>query len=376
MGHEDSSDQKQDSSDWTADDMEWIETHLKKLSVWKRNPQLCETVLRKILPKWRQELSSTNELNNPWTKIRKRIVKELNESEPFIEAVQQMVENSDDDDTRPFTIVDLCSGFGIFSMLLSELLPTDRVDTIWLLDKQFPADWNQVGSQHISIQHFTRKDWRIPLRIRKVDLKSGRELKQLDKYVFQDSKLILVGIHLCKSLSVRAIQLYHSCRPVALLLKPCCLPGKRNLYAPIAGKRRPIQYDFANGYSFRLLDLYHEEEQQEHHVPDEETSDGEPIAESADAGCGCSTSNSEDDVAVDTLPPRKVEHSTADTTTVEISNNNNPHQDSNFTNERFSQWVQHLCNGCQSDRCHVRVKQVHIQSNHFQNQFIFCETIR
>lgn len=331
MENDDSSDQQHvKSDDWTAD-MEWIKNHLKKLSVWERNPKLCETVLQKILPKWRQELSSEEELNNPWTKIRKRIVKELNESEPFIEAVQNMVENDSDNATCTYTIVDLCSGFGIFSMLLSELLPKDRVDKIWLLDKQFPSDWNKVGSLHISIQHFTRKEWRIPLRIRKVDLKSGREVKQLHKYVFGDAttKVIIVGIHLCKSLSVRAIQLYHSCpNAVALLLKPCCLPGKRNLYAPIAGKMRPITYDFANGYSCRLLDLYDEEEQQEHAVPDEETpgDDVEP------AGSTCITNG--EDVMKECTPPLQALKSL--TTVVEITNNN-PHQDINFTNERFSQ---------------------------------------
>lgn len=332
--------------EWTTD-LDWIESDLKKLPVWKRNPVLCERVLRTVIPKWRKELSS-EEHNNSWMKIRKRIVKEFNESEPFITAVMNFMQNTSD----VYRIVDLGAGFGILSMLLSELLPEDRVDGIWLIDKQYPCQADAAKSHHISPQHLVRA-WRIPLRIRKVDLKKGREVRQLHKYVIMDTKAIIMGIHLCKALSVHAINFYQSCdKAVLFMLKPCCLPGKRNLYAPVNGKNVPIIYRFLNGFSFRPLDLYDDGEKDD--------------ARNADTATLChSTVKRIDDNAV-ILDVGN--HSSSVTSII-----TNPHHDKNYTNERFSKWVDHLYKGCTSNKHHVRIETIETQCHHFQNLFIFCE---
>jgi Methyltransferase domain len=181
-------------------------------------------------------------------KIRKRVAKELNESEPFIDAIQDLTQNT----SHVYTVIDLCSGFGIFSMILSELVSNEHVNEMWLLDKNFPCRSSAVMSHHISIQHLVGRPWPVPLRIRKVDLKKGREVRQLHKYVLQDKRVIIVGIHLCKARSVHAIHLFQSsANSVALMLKPCCLPRRRNVFAPANGKTVPIVYTFPNGYAFR-----------------------------------------------------------------------------------------------------------------------------
>jgi hypothetical protein len=325
----------------STSDIDWIENDLKKLSIWKRNPALCTHVVKNILPSWKRDLA-TQQLNNPWTKVRKRLVKEFNESEPCISFIENILERNEDSNNK-FIIVDLCSGFGILSMLLSELLPKDRVDKIWLIDKRFPMTIDTEAKSHqISMQHLKRQ-WPIQLKMRKVDLKASREIKQLHKYVFR-GRVIFVGIHLCKSLSVHAIKLYQSYSDaVALVLKPCCLPGSRNLYAPVEGKTKPIVYQFENGYSFRPIDLYQDVDASVTDDANSENNDYEGTMETNEDGC---------------------------------SDSRNPHHDKNFNNERFSRWVNCLCRGCDSARCRARVESIRVQKHHFQNLFIFSEIVQ
>jgi hypothetical protein len=503
---------------------EEVESELKQSSLWKRNPTLCTRVLNDILPQWYQDLSLVETLNSPWGKIRKRIVKELNESEPFITYLLQLMETKKDDNNKnnpetKFCIIDLCSGFGILSMLLSELLPPERVETIWLLDVSFPMDVTKIQKHHISVRHLQDRSWPIPLKFRKVDLKRGREIKQLHKYVFpspeQDpqTKLVLVGVHLCKALSVHAINLYDSlvCRGsgsdrdkgsasslssssssppvVALLLKPCCLPGRKHLYIRTAdGGRTPLHYQFSNGYSFRVMDLYNkttnnnnisqpnkthhhengcgggggsdghdmtnhdkeapqkeEEEEEQAWIPQTPGNDKDHFTECIDhhhrstrkdneeTKTGVEPHEEEEDKRGDvgnidqslvlkyqesssiltTMPahviptpmtdtddddydnnddddddndeedhdshdnePESVRRPTTKTTTTKKKHKDHYCRDKGISHERFSRWVNHLYLGCQSDKCRVHVEHVTIQRTHFQNQFIFCETIQ
>ena len=75
--------------------------------------------------KWRQRYRGNPKL---WKRIfkKERVIKELIESAPIIEAVKQAVEESNSnssnistDETQQFTIIDLCSGKGYLAMILS-----------------------------------------------------------------------------------------------------------------------------------------------------------------------------------------------------------------------------------------------------------------
>jgi hypothetical protein len=314
-------------------DFIWIRKQLEPMPIWTRNLPLCQTVLNDILPKWYQDLN-TAKSNNPWTKIRKRIAKELNECEPCLEYVIHMVENSTEGET--FTIADICSGFGLCSMLLAELLPPGKVDKIWLIDKQWPH--KETLPQHITTEHIYGRNYPIPLRIRKMDMKKSREIKQVHTRVLDPAPgpVIMIGIHLCKALSVHAIKLYQaSPKAAALILKPCCLPGAKFLYVPSPeGRKTPIQYDFVSGYSFRPLDIYQD----------------------------CEEVHDDDDGDVPGESP--------------ISLATNTHQDKNFTNKRYSAWVNCLSSACESETSTVEVKHIDVMKHHFLNQFIFCQTIK
>lgn len=350
-----------DVDDDEFDDLAYLQSKMKASLVWQRNEPLCCQVLFEVLPKWKLKFSKAC-----WKKIRKRIIKELNEVEPCIAFVQSLLIEQE----RPVMIVDLCSGFGILPMILSEVLHTEKVSQIYLMDNSFPLDASKVQSHHISVEHLVpTNDWRIPLKFRKVDLKVPRQKRQLHQYIFpQNESIIFTGIHLCKALSVHAINLYHEHRQrtdriVALCLKPCCLPGKRNLFAD----KQPICYQFPS-YNFCPLVLYpfmdNRTKRPEHVVAADERNHNDTTTR------GTSDEPEEDEPDLDDTASCNTEPDG------EGSISCCPHHRfgrGNKTNRRFTQWVEHLRRGCESDGCEVKLLNVVIQDHHFQNQYICCQ---
>lgn len=334
-------------------DVEWCRSELLKLPVYNRNRSLCNRIVESILPLWAQDYG---EESTTWSKIRKKFAKEFNETEPAISFILKQVDGggANMDETRPIVLVDICSGFGIASMLLSELLDASRVKCIWLLDKRWPSNPHSSSNKpnYISTAHLHSRTWPIPIQTRQVDMKRSRDKHQLPTYVYgNDTQAIFFGIHLCKKLAVHAINLFHdSDNAICLVLKPCCLPGTRanQLYIrdEIHG-RQPMVYEFRNGYSFRLIDLMKRTSRNE----DDETDDVE-----------VSTGESEKSATISSVQGGAIyccSHSGACT-----------------DNARFSSWVDHLESGCTSKTCRVRRETIEIQRHHFQNEFLFCERIK
>ena len=77
-----------------------------------------------------------------WKRLFKkdRVIKELVEAVPIIQAVMAYVSsfNSEEENGKRITIMDLCSGKGYLSMFLSELLPPEKIVEIILIDKAWP----------------------------------------------------------------------------------------------------------------------------------------------------------------------------------------------------------------------------------------------
>jgi len=161
--------------------------------------------------------------------IRKgRLEKELQEALPVLDLVVKLIEQRKEEDDK-MVIVDLCSGFGYQGMFLSELLPADRVEKIVLLDKSWPMlNASEVKKDHdINWDHVWQVKWPIRLETRKNNLKNGANRRQLSTHLFEraEGPVLLLGIHLCGQLSLRAIELFNLQPQIALLvLKPCCLP--------------------------------------------------------------------------------------------------------------------------------------------------------
>ena len=210
-------------------DPEWISGELQKLPFARLYPDIAERAVG-IIASWRTRLGKA-----AWTRTmrRHRIFKELNEIAPVIARVEAELGRRAAD-APPVTIVDLCSGFGYLSMFLSDMLPPAQVARIVLIDSMWPLSGaaapdepdGQINGEHIR----NGKCWPIALHIRKQDIKKGRGARQLQKYVFEPSfEVYILGVHLCRALSPKAVMLWNDCAKATLLvLKPCCLPG-RNL---------------------------------------------------------------------------------------------------------------------------------------------------
>eukprot|EP00985_Skeletonema_marinoi_P034508 scaffold44103_cov161-Skeletonema_marinoi.AAC.5 len=196
-----------------------------------------------------------------WKRIFKkdRVVKELIESAPVIEFVKRAMDNQDDDEK--FTIIDLCSGKGYLSMFLSEILPKEKVEKFILVDKAWAIankktttelkphhmNWDHIYGTTVNMDgeessYFTT--WPIPLYTSKQDLKDSCNQRQMTKHFFNkiDGPVIILAVHLCGTLSLKAIDMFNNNQVKLFALKPCCLP--QMVYANRGDVFRIGQHEF------------------------------------------------------------------------------------------------------------------------------------
>eukprot|EP00951_Prasinocladus_malaysianus_P000754 scaffold5368_cov44-Prasinocladus_malaysianus.AAC.1 len=92
-------------------------------------------------------------------------------------------------------------------MLLSELLPPEKIASIVLVDQQWPMLNQEPQPHHINWEHLRVPGWPIPMQTNKQDLKSSYAQRALDKYLFKADgtrrPVVILGVHLCSTLSIR-----------------------------------------------------------------------------------------------------------------------------------------------------------------------------
>jgi hypothetical protein len=194
--------------------------------------------LSRCITRWRQRYQ-LGEDALVWKRLfkRDRVVKEVIESIPVIDAIDAWMASRHRDEK--VTIIDLCSGKGYLSMLLSEYLQPEKVTKLILIDKAWPMCFAEPKPHHMNWDHiygsYTTHDdkeetyfttWPIPLHTSKQDLKQKSTFRQLKKRIAKAGPTFILGVHLCGTLSIQAVSLFHTLDSVeGLILKPCCLPG-------------------------------------------------------------------------------------------------------------------------------------------------------
>ena len=149
-----------------------------------------------------------------WIRLIKRgkILKEFNEVIPIAYRVRAYVKTVlSSNPSQALTILDLCSGIGYLSILLSELLNRDYkrsnnnpnnpnlLDNITfvLIDKSFPQLNQPTQKHHINPEHLTQNLFPGRMKYRKYDLKATSSLRQLQKHILDPSlgPICVLGIY-------------------------------------------------------------------------------------------------------------------------------------------------------------------------------------
>ena len=178
-------------------------------------------VAEKIVPillKWGRKWAGEKE----WQGIlnKSSLLHEVEESVVALSLLLRYISNMNDDDEE-ITIVDVCSGKGIFSMLASYVFQNDhRVKHIIMLDKA-SIKWNHIDIINQNAAEECRpliETWQCNLH----------EIDQVvDRLESIQTPVSLIGIHLCKTLGPACIGIVNSLDSShcpLLVLAPCCLP--------------------------------------------------------------------------------------------------------------------------------------------------------
>jgi hypothetical protein len=176
-----------------------------------------------------------------------RLLKELQEAIPMMNVAQTHLSRLPG---GKVTIVDLCSGFGYLSMLLADTLPHNRVDAIFLVDRSWPLSAAPKKDHHISAQHLQPEiGWRIPLQTVRCNINKPKERLKIQHICSRaPGPVLLLGIHLCGPLSIRAVSFFNANPQITLLaLKPCCLPQKQKPKKSASHDLRGNEYGVGEG---------------------------------------------------------------------------------------------------------------------------------
>jgi hypothetical protein len=360
----------EDDSDQFDNDVDRIFYKLSALPSYEQFPDLMQRC-RLIVTLWHDTFSIEDK--HLWKKMKRNLPKELNES-AFILDEMISVCNMLPDGNDPITIIDMCSGVGYLSMFLSHLLPAEKVGRIIPIDVLFAAHNNasatidstkktddslqQDGKVeeeaksssptcHLSVRHLSSDIHPIPIKSRKANIKKGRELRQISKYCVSSAPgpVIILGVHLCKSLSVHTTRLFTmNSNASRLYLKPCCLPGRKDLQ-----RRVPPFWTFEGmqGGGFGVKTLYCEEVR--------ETTEAEAVV---------------DIEPIDVLSPIIA----ADLEGENVKEDG--HINKNASHVLFSKWTGLLRDAANSaDGVTANIRICSVQANHFQNQFILAKRL-
>lgn len=187
----------------------------------KLDSDLITSQVIHVLHQWASEWSG----KAGWQTLlnKKSLLHEVEESIISLQILNDWLEKRSDN--NPVTLVDVCCGKGITSMLASYIFcnktATDVSDVI-MLDKQ-DINWSHITASNEKV---VREGANRPLietwccNLHEID----RNVERLEA---KPKQLAFIGIHLCKQLSPACVSVVNALGPEKapfLCLAPCCLP--------------------------------------------------------------------------------------------------------------------------------------------------------
>eukprot|EP00873_Tetraselmis_striata_P035638 jgi/Tetstr1/455902/TSEL_042683.t1 len=211
----------------------WLGSELAASRAARAYPELMsmsEAGVGGAILRWRRRFRGDA---TTWKRLWKadRVLKEVDEVAPVLDRALRWVAERPPGSPR-VTLLDLCSGKGYLGMLLAELCPPDSVERIVLVDQAWPLSGApDVGPHHINWDHIYGRyfhSWPVTLVTSKQNIKKRRTLAAMADVLLAraEGPVALLAVHLCGTLSLRAVDLFNT-NPAdigLLVLKPCCLP--------------------------------------------------------------------------------------------------------------------------------------------------------
>eukprot|EP00984_Skeletonema_dohrnii_P031787 scaffold24773_cov131-Skeletonema_dohrnii-CCMP3373.AAC.3 len=171
-----------------------------------------------VLHQWGSEWSGQAGFQSLLNK--KSLLHEIEESIVALQTLHDWLEKRSNNES-PVTLVDVCCGKGITSMLTSYVFKTSSVSDIIMLDKQ-DINWNHISASNDKIQ--SQGEDRSFIETWQCNL---HEIDSVVERLENKQQLALIGIHLCKQLSPACASVVNALGPEKapfLCLAPCCLP--------------------------------------------------------------------------------------------------------------------------------------------------------
>ena len=131
-------------------------------------------------------------------------------------------------ESGPWHVIDLCAGKGFLATLLAVLYPRMMVTAVDKFEPTFLPHYEAAGIDNV--------------RYAQLDVLAPNFVQALRTVIRTDGagrRTIVLGMHLCGLLSLRAAELIRSLPEVeAVVLAPCCLPGAHQGRGYSAGSLR------------------------------------------------------------------------------------------------------------------------------------------
>ena len=150
--------------------------------------------------------------------------KELTESMAMVNAIQSLGYNNDKttkNNWNNWQLIDLCCGSSLTTALCLYMLPGVVVT---------PCD---ILEEHINMPHYQQAGW-TPDRIAYLqhDITATDFVARLQERLLPNHSYIVLGVHCCGELSLKALDIYEVIQARAALLIPCCFPSKASGIVP------------------------------------------------------------------------------------------------------------------------------------------------